>query len=34
MKAVITDVLNKTGYDSIMKFAVFAVAKGYINPNV
>lgn len=34
VKAVITDILNKTGYDSIMKFAVFAVAKGYINPNV
>jgi DNA-binding NarL/FixJ family response regulator len=34
VKAVITDILNKTGYDSIMKFAVFAVAKGYINPNI
>lgn len=34
VKAVITDILNKTGYDSIMKFAVFAVSKGYINPNV
>lgn len=34
VKAVITDILNKTGYDSIMRFALFAVAKGYINPNV
>ena len=34
VKAVITDILNKTGYDSIMRFAVFAVAKGYINPYV
>ena len=34
VKAVITNILNKTGYDSIMKFAVFAVSKGYINPNV
>ena len=34
VKAAITDILNKTGYDSIMKFAVFAVARGYINPNV
>ncbi|NLE56700.1 MAG: response regulator transcription factor [Lentisphaerae bacterium] len=34
VKTAITDILNKTGYDSIMKFAVFAVSKGYINPNV
>jgi DNA-binding NarL/FixJ family response regulator len=34
VKAVITDILNKTGYDSIMKVAVFAVAKGFINPNI
>lgn len=34
VKAVVTDILNKTGHDSIMKFAVFAVSKGYINPNV
>lgn len=34
VKAVITDILNKTGFDSILKFAVFAVSKGYINPNV
>lgn len=34
VKAAVTDILNKTGYDSIMKFAVFAVSKGYINPNV
>ncbi len=34
VKAAITDILNKTGYDSIMRFAVFAVSKGYINPYV
>lgn len=34
VKAIITAILNKTGYDSIMKFAVYAVAKGYINPNL
>ena len=33
VKAVITGILNKTGYDSIMKFAVYAVSKGYIVPN-
>lgn len=33
VKAAITDILNKTGYDSIMKFALFAVSKGYIIPN-
>ncbi|MDL2220813.1 response regulator transcription factor [Eubacteriales bacterium OttesenSCG-928-N14] len=34
IKAIITGILNKTGYDSIMKFAVFAVANGYILPGV
>ncbi len=34
VKAVVTDILNKTGYDSIMKFAVYAVGQGYINPNL
>lgn len=34
VKAVISDILNKTGYDSIMKFAVFAVSKGYIKPDL
>lgn len=34
VKAVITSILNKTGFDSIMKFAVYAVSKGYINPNI
>lgn len=34
VKAVISDILNKTGYDSILKFAVFAVSKGYIKPNI
>ena len=34
VKAYITDILNKTGYDSIMKFAIHAVANGYIMPNL
>jgi len=34
VKAVISDILDKTGYDSILKFAVFAVSKGYIKPNI
>jgi DNA-binding NarL/FixJ family response regulator len=33
VKSVITSILNKTGYDSIMKFALYAVANGYIIPN-
>lgn len=33
VKAVITNILNKTGYDSIMKFAVYAVSNGYILPD-
>jgi DNA-binding NarL/FixJ family response regulator len=33
VKAVITDILNKTGYDSIIKFAVFAMSKGFIMPD-
>ncbi len=34
VKAAITEILNKTGYDSILKFAVFAVSKGYIVPRI
>jgi DNA-binding NarL/FixJ family response regulator len=34
VKAVISGILDKTGYDSILKFAVYAVSKGYIVPNV
>ncbi len=34
VKAVITDILNKTGYDSILRFAVYAVSKGFIKPNL
>lgn len=34
VKALITSILNKTGYDSILKFAVFAVSNGYILPEV
>lgn len=34
IKAVITDILNKTGYDSILRFAVYAVSKGFIKPNL
>ena len=33
VKAIITDILNKTGFDSIMKFSVYAVAHGFIVPN-
>jgi DNA-binding NarL/FixJ family response regulator len=33
VKAIITSILNKTGYDSIMKFAIYAMAHGYILPN-
>jgi DNA-binding NarL/FixJ family response regulator len=33
VKAAISSILNKTGYDSIMKFALYAVANGYIIPN-
>ena len=32
VKASITEILNKTGFDSIMKFAVYAVANGLIIP--
>jgi DNA-binding NarL/FixJ family response regulator len=34
VKATVTNILNKTGFDSIMKFAVYAVSKGYIKPNI
>lgn len=33
IKQIVTGILNKTGYDSIMKFAVYAVSKGYIMPD-
>jgi len=33
VKALITGILNKTGFDSIMKFSVYAVAHGFIVPN-
>ena len=32
VKAQITDILNKTGFDSIMKFSMYAVARGLIVP--
>lgn len=32
VKAAITRILDKTGFDSIMKFAVYAVANGFIVP--
>jgi DNA-binding NarL/FixJ family response regulator len=32
VKAAISTILNKTGYDSILKFAIFAVSNGYISP--
>lgn len=33
VKASITNILNKTGHDSIMKFAIFAMANGYLLPD-
>ena len=33
VKQVISGILNKTGFDSIMKFAVYAVSKGYLVPD-
>ncbi|WP_010261373.1 response regulator transcription factor [Treponema primitia] len=33
LKAVITGILNKTGYDSIMQYVVYAVANGLISPH-
>jgi DNA-binding NarL/FixJ family response regulator len=33
VKSLITGILNKTGFDSIMKFSVYAVAHGFIVPN-
>ncbi len=33
VKAVITRILNKTGFDSIMKLAVYVVANGFIVPH-
>lgn len=33
VKAIITGILNKTGFESIMKFSVYAVAHGFIVPN-
>lgn len=32
VKGIITGILNKTGFDSIMKFSVYAVAHGFIVP--
>jgi DNA-binding NarL/FixJ family response regulator len=34
VKALITALLNKTGFDSIMRLAVYAVSNGYIAPQV
>jgi len=33
VKALITGILDKTGFDSIMKFSVYAVAHGFIVPD-
>ena len=33
IKAIITSILNKTGFDSIMKFAIYAVGHGFIMPD-
>jgi len=32
VKGIITGILNKTGFSSIMKFSVYAVAHGFIVP--
>jgi DNA-binding NarL/FixJ family response regulator len=34
VKTIITGILNKTGFENIMKFAVYAVANGFIAPHV
>lgn len=34
LKTAISAILDKTGYDSIMKFAVFAAINGYIIPKI
>jgi DNA-binding NarL/FixJ family response regulator len=34
VKAVISVILDKTGYDSIMKFAMYVLANGYIAPDL
>jgi DNA-binding NarL/FixJ family response regulator len=34
VKAAVTGILDKTGFDSIMKFAVWAVAQGLIVPGL
>ena len=33
IKPIITSILDKTGFDSIMKFAVYAVGRGLIVPD-
>ena len=34
VKGIITGILDKTGYDSIMKYAIYAISNGYIAPNM
>jgi DNA-binding NarL/FixJ family response regulator len=34
VKACISGILDKTGFESILKFAIFAVSNDYIKPNV
>ncbi|MDR2552660.1 MAG: response regulator transcription factor [Treponema sp.] len=34
VKSLITGILDKTGFDSIMKFAVYAVSNGFIVPEI
>ena len=34
IKKVIHSVLDKTGFDSIAKFAVYAVGKGFVAPEL
>ena len=34
VKAIVTTLLNKTGFDSILRLAIFLTSGGYILPNV
>ena len=34
VKAIVTNLLNKTGFDSILRLAIFLTSNGYIQPNI
>ena len=34
VKAIVTSLLNKTGFDSIIRLAVYLTSSGYILPNI